>query len=260
MNVNYVFFDTEFTNLGSPALISLGAVSSSGEEFYAEILDGWHLEDCSLFTLTQVLPFLAEGRMEQILQQAFGEKFSILRIHTDEQPQWQVLANPDKNFSAELWSWVAELERRAPLADPAGKIGEPDLGALLVKETPILRDEAVRLDLKASLAEYGALTRDEAARELSRWIAAFPGKVQMIWDYQADRDLVDSLLRSCRTYPENLNLLPLSLPDSLEPQVVREIKEAGDTYIKMTGRQHHALEDARAFQIRWQKGRELNAY
>ena len=54
-----VFLDTEFTNLASDArLISIGAVSIEGKEFYAELADGWAKSDCSEFVRKIVLPRL----------------------------------------------------------------------------------------------------------------------------------------------------------------------------------------------------------
>lgn len=64
----HVFFDSEFTSLEHPELLSVGAVSDAGGQFYAEIadtLDGPHLADapavrqrCSDFVITTVLPLL----------------------------------------------------------------------------------------------------------------------------------------------------------------------------------------------------------
>lgn len=63
-----VFLDTEFTDLlpsdlGVPALISIGLVSQPGDQmFYAELADTWAKEQCSSFVIESVLPHL-EGRL-----------------------------------------------------------------------------------------------------------------------------------------------------------------------------------------------------
>lgn len=58
-----IFFDTEFTDLGSnPRLISIGLVSRDGtREFYAELSDTYQLKDCSPFVNEAVLPHLEGG-------------------------------------------------------------------------------------------------------------------------------------------------------------------------------------------------------
>jgi DNA polymerase III epsilon subunit-like protein len=55
-----VFVDTEFTNFESPKLISIGLVSLSGEEFYAEA--EYDLCECSNFVQKYVLPLLATNK------------------------------------------------------------------------------------------------------------------------------------------------------------------------------------------------------
>lgn len=59
-----VFFDTEFTDispLAEPKLISVGMVSMSGREFYAELSDTYQLNNCSQFVVANVLPLLEGG-------------------------------------------------------------------------------------------------------------------------------------------------------------------------------------------------------
>jgi hypothetical protein len=53
-----VFLDTEFTDFVNPKLIAFGLVSESGQEFYAELIDGWQREQCSPFVVDAVLPCL----------------------------------------------------------------------------------------------------------------------------------------------------------------------------------------------------------
>jgi RimJ/RimL family protein N-acetyltransferase len=53
----YVFIDSEFTNLTSPQLISLGAVATDSTAFYAEI-EGWDRGTASPFVNDEVIPLL----------------------------------------------------------------------------------------------------------------------------------------------------------------------------------------------------------
>ncbi len=52
-----VFFDTEFTNLETPHLISIGLVSEFGDEIYV-VFDTFSVSDCSAFVRSNVLPIL----------------------------------------------------------------------------------------------------------------------------------------------------------------------------------------------------------
>ncbi|EEF27459.1 conserved hypothetical protein [Ricinus communis] len=54
-----VFIDTEFTNIESPALVSLALVAEDGDEFYAELAD-FDTNRCSDFVRTFVLPQLGQ--------------------------------------------------------------------------------------------------------------------------------------------------------------------------------------------------------
>jgi diamine N-acetyltransferase len=53
----YVFLDSEFTNLTSPQLISVGAVATDSTAFYAEI-EGWDRGTASPFVVDTVMPLL----------------------------------------------------------------------------------------------------------------------------------------------------------------------------------------------------------
>jgi hypothetical protein len=53
-----IFLDTEFTDFVNPKLIAVGLVSELGQEFYAELTDGWQPEQCSPFVVDAVLPCL----------------------------------------------------------------------------------------------------------------------------------------------------------------------------------------------------------
>jgi hypothetical protein len=62
--MKFVFFDTEFTELGiDPRLISIGLVSDDGEQtFYAELSDTYNDKHCSDFARVAVLPKLQGGQ------------------------------------------------------------------------------------------------------------------------------------------------------------------------------------------------------
>ena len=51
-----IFIDTEFTDFLDPQLISIGLVTESGEEFYAEL--PYEVRECSEFVKAAVLPLL----------------------------------------------------------------------------------------------------------------------------------------------------------------------------------------------------------
>jgi diamine N-acetyltransferase len=62
----YVFVDTEFTDLDSPRLISVGAVATDATAFYCEISD-WPQERSSPFVREHVLPLLDGDAVPQIV-------------------------------------------------------------------------------------------------------------------------------------------------------------------------------------------------
>lgn len=68
-----VFFDTEFTSLGSdPRLLSVGLVSEDGQELYLELTDGWTDAKCSPWVREHVLPMLGKG--EQLTRREAGRR------------------------------------------------------------------------------------------------------------------------------------------------------------------------------------------
>ena len=68
-----VFFDTEFTSLGSdPRLLSVGLVSEDGQELYLELADGWMDAMCSPWVRQHVLPMLGKG--EQLTRHDAGKR------------------------------------------------------------------------------------------------------------------------------------------------------------------------------------------
>lgn len=68
-----VFFDTEFTSLGSdPRLLSVGLVSEDGQKLYLELTDGWTDANCSPWVRQHVLPMLGKG--EQLTRREAGRR------------------------------------------------------------------------------------------------------------------------------------------------------------------------------------------
>jgi diamine N-acetyltransferase len=69
----YVFLDSEFTNLTTPQLISLGAVATDSTAFYAEI-EGWDPATASPFVSDTVMPLLdGDAVPREIGAEAFTE-------------------------------------------------------------------------------------------------------------------------------------------------------------------------------------------
>ncbi|MBM2886493.1 hypothetical protein JFK97_19060 [Chromobacterium phragmitis] len=61
-----LFLDTEYTGLGqeAPRLISLALVAEDGSrEWYAELAEGWTVDDCAEFVKREVLPHLTGPRL-----------------------------------------------------------------------------------------------------------------------------------------------------------------------------------------------------
>ena len=100
----HIFFDTEFTRHSQQRaeLISIGMVSQSGIEFYAELSDGWRLDDCSEFVLKEVVPLLEGGSSAvplvelRILLKSWIESFG--------EPVELVTDSPDWD-----WPWITYI-------------------------------------------------------------------------------------------------------------------------------------------------------
>lgn len=84
-----IFFDTEFSGIekrmGHRYLISIGCVSSEGQEFYAELNDTWDESLCSFFTIENVLPLLQGGEFEMSVDQLAVKLRDWVENLTDEQ-------------------------------------------------------------------------------------------------------------------------------------------------------------------------------
>lgn len=109
-----LYLDTEFTRLDPECrLISLALVLPGGAEFYVELTDGWHLDDCSAFVVEVVLPQLDARRHGQTREaarwalQAFLSNMGDVEIISD----------------ALAWDWPLLLELLGPAGLPANVQG-----------------------------------------------------------------------------------------------------------------------------------------
>ena len=157
-----IYFDTEFTDLVHPQLISVGFAAVDGTTLYVEV-DDWAVGDCSQFVRGAVLPLLDPAtrlpsravaqRIDEWLR-AFGEP---LRLYSDAAIDWQLLA---------------ELQHEAgmpPLPDIRPAVRIPPMAGELVREAlydrKSLRRHHALDDAHALRAAWQALLRlDEAAR------------------------------------------------------------------------------------------------
>lgn len=102
MKKKFIFFDSEFTDLGlDPRLISIGLVSHD-REFYAELTDTYTQKDCCDFVVEAVLPHLQGGDFRMSFHQlilALGkwiEEFEVPVELVTDSLSWD-------------WPWIQEL-------------------------------------------------------------------------------------------------------------------------------------------------------
>lgn len=146
-----VCFDTEFTDLLNPRLISIGFVAEGDECLYVELLD-WTRAECSRFVKDVVLPLLNQPRQvsvdeaaEQILRyfEVIGEPVTLM---ADSPVDFQLLGE---------------------LLHDAGQSKPRNLAEALVI-SPTIAGEIVRENLYASgLRRHHAL--DDAKALLAAW-------------------------------------------------------------------------------------------
>ncbi|WAG79110.1 3'-5' exoribonuclease [Metapseudomonas furukawaii] len=104
-----LYLDTEFTALRlDRQLISLALVSSTGAEFYVELLDGWAPDACSEFTRSVVLPQLDVATWGLPRQEAAAQ----LRTFLEAQGDCEILGD------ALDWDWPLLLELLGPAGLP----------------------------------------------------------------------------------------------------------------------------------------------
>lgn len=102
-----VWFDTEFSAIdkinGVPMLISIGCIAQDGREFYAELSDTWHPDNCSDFVVQNVLPLLNGGecRMRE------AELAVRLKDWIESLSDKEVILRSDAPFFD--WPWVEQL-------------------------------------------------------------------------------------------------------------------------------------------------------
>jgi hypothetical protein len=117
-----VFLDTEFSSLQqtAPALLSLALVSEDGaREWYAEMIDGWRLEDCHPFVVDNVLPLFTGPK----LKRASARRSLTAWIKQFEQPvtfacDWpmdfklalELLGNPPDNLTLDYYDLALLLD------------------------------------------------------------------------------------------------------------------------------------------------------
>lgn len=141
-----VFLDTEFTNFEFPSLISIGLVSDTGAEFYAEV--PYSRNECSEFVLEVVIPLLDRGvarrhSFDQLKKkliewlEELRQNNSELVIHFDSQTDWDLLKKA-LNFQLPCWC--------------IGKFMPMDLGENIAEEFYVLNQLAAHHALNDALA------------------------------------------------------------------------------------------------------------
>ncbi|GAB1392369.1 hypothetical protein MASR1M60_05320 [Rhodocyclaceae bacterium] len=112
MPVIRVFLDTEFTCFENPKLISLALVAETGQEFYAELTDGWSQRDCSHFVLDEVLPLLTVQPKDRVMRTELKKRLIdwfeqlaappvLVQIIFDASIDWHLLTETCGNLNTE---------------------------------------------------------------------------------------------------------------------------------------------------------------
>jgi hypothetical protein len=144
----YIFFDSEFTALdGAATLLSFGAVSADGREFYCE-LDPLPLATCSAFVHAHVLPLFAGGAHSC----PRGEFARRLAAWLAQFADPLLLADSDWDIYVLRQAVDGERSRRPGLLELPGADGR--VACLLVTLAPLGADELARFD--ATLAQHFA--------------------------------------------------------------------------------------------------------
>lgn len=152
-----IFFDTEFTDLcAGSKLISIGLVSETGQEFYAELSDTWQRKDASEFVLEVVVPHL-EGEAHLMSWQELLQRLGAW-IEGFEEPI--TLATDSLSWD---WPWIPKIFR-AQGSWPANLTRHPEILTL--------SDAFQRATVEAlatGLREHHAL--DDAKANRLAWMA-----------------------------------------------------------------------------------------
>ena len=148
-----VFFDTEFTDLLNPTLISIGFISETQEALYLELQE-WTSDDCSYFVLERVLPLLDASRRVSIVEAASEIAAWINRL--DEAVTLTCDSSIDHSLFSELL-FVAKVPK--PSAISEAKVYSPSPEGEILREqlyaTTLRRHHALD-DAKALLASWQA--------------------------------------------------------------------------------------------------------
>lgn len=98
-----IFFDTEFTDIGlDPKLISIGLISESEKEFYAELSDTYEPSACQPFVRDVVLPHL-QGKDALMTMDELTLRLGNW-IESFDQPVQLVTDSPSWD-----WPWIEKL-------------------------------------------------------------------------------------------------------------------------------------------------------
>lgn len=109
------FLDTEFAEDGSTIkLISIALVSEAGEEYYAELADGWTLDDCSEWVRVNVLTKLEHPSHRRSRAAVAGEVREFLL--RDGAPEiWAYFADYDWVALCQLFGTMMDLPAGFPM-------------------------------------------------------------------------------------------------------------------------------------------------
>lgn len=98
-----IFFDTEFTSLYKPKLISIGMIAEDGQTFYAELTDTYTQTHCTPFVKEIVLPLLGGDETQRLTK---SELTLALGRWLKEFKQPVTLACDSLAWD---WSWILEV-------------------------------------------------------------------------------------------------------------------------------------------------------
>jgi hypothetical protein len=159
-----IFIDTEFTTLSHAAnLLSFGAVSEDGREFYCE-LDPLPLEECSGFVREIVLPLFEDGTAT-CPRGEFGARLGAWLCQFAEP---LLLCDSDWDIYVVRAALGGERERRPGLATVPGPGGKVDFMLLtlapLAGQELALFQEAVQRHFAGDRRQHHALVDARAMR------------------------------------------------------------------------------------------------
>jgi hypothetical protein len=148
-----VFFDTEFSDLLAPLLISIGFAAEDGRTLYIELMD-WTPAECSHFVREVVLPLLGDPRE----QKSAVEAAAAIRAWLDDLAPVTLMCDSSLDYQmlGELWY---EAGASKPVAIVAAIIYSPSIEGEIAREglyASDLRRHHALDDAKALLAAWRA--------------------------------------------------------------------------------------------------------